>query len=522
MKVLIVDDEEHVREGIDLSVDWEAYGVTEKYMAANGLEALELISLHKPDVMFCDMKMPVMGGTELLERIREEGWNTQVIVISGYNDYVYTRATIKANGVDYILKPFRRQEVEEAFRKAVSAWRMQVESRKEEVEKAYLVKKADALLDEKKLAAYFRNEILLTDSVRRIFTKTGIMQDNFECSILVPRNMTYVLNQRFMKDDDLFLFAVDNIARDALSGQAVHHICRLDAYQWVLLISFPRLGAGRADVKFYLERLKRAWEQTIGLHVLIGASSRSVALTDVHQAMWEAQNALLNTDIGKGTTSIVNTNPLPSLMNQELLLREAIETGNLSFASTIIDQHMEALRRRGTLLLKELQGCTMEANLLLGRYSQKLSSNKGTVQGPLISMWVCDIEEWERIFAAQMMLLIGKVEAPPMSGIGIQDIRAYLDSHYHENISLKSLTEQFHFSPQYISKKFSDTYQTTIVAYITHLKIERAKVLLTNTSLSVYEISSRIGYEDENYFSKVFKKQAGLSPLQYRKEASIK
>ncbi|MNH94982.1 putative response regulatory protein [compost metagenome] len=522
MKVLIVDDEEHVREGIDLSVDWEAYGVTERYMAANGLEALELMSAHKPDVMFCDMKMPIMGGTELLQRIREEGWNTQVIVISGYNDYEYTRATIKANGVDYILKPFRRQDVEEAFRKAVSAWQLQVETRKDEIEKAYLVKKADALLDEKKLAAYFRSEILLTDSIRRIFAKTGISQEVFECSILIPRNMTYVLNQRFLKDDDLFLFAVDNIARDALSGQAVHHICRLDAYQWVLFISFPRLGTGRADIKFYLERLKRAWEQTIGLQVLIGASSRSTDLSNVHQTVGEAQNALSNTNILDGRVTTLSANPIPSLMNQELVLREAIETGNLSFATTIVHQYVEALRSRGTLLLKELQGCTMEANLLLGRYSQKLSVNTGSVQGSLIPQWVCDVEEWERIFVEQMNLLLGKVEISPLSGFGIQDIRAYLDSHYHENISLKSLTEQFHFSPQYISKKFSDTYQTTIVAYLTHLKIERAKVLLTNTNFSVYEISNRIGYEDENYFSKVFKKQAGLSPLQYRKETSIK
>ncbi|MDF2960320.1 MAG: hypothetical protein K0S39_2055 [Paenibacillus sp.] len=522
MKVLIVDDEERVREGIDLSIDWQAYGVTEKYMAGTGMEALEIMIAHQPDILFCDMKMPVMNGIELLKRIREQGLNTQVIVISGYNDIEYTRATIQANGVDYILKPFRKKDVEEAFCKAVAAWKEKAELRQAEVEKAYLVRKADALLDEKKLASYFRNEIPLTETIKRIFDKTGLRPYDLVCLILVPQNMTHVLNQRFMMDDDLFLFAVDNIARYSLSGQALHHICRLDTHQWVLLLDFPSNGSGKPDLMFYLERLKQSWKKTIQLDVLIGAGGSASHLNHIHQSIGEAQNALLHLNIGcsKGTKGGIV--PLPSLMSQEILLRRAIESGNRSFAEGIVHQHAETLRSRGTLLLKELQNCTMEANLLLGRYSRIIPSQEGAVQTPSIPLWVCELNEWERTFVSQIHLLLDKMKHSSADGRDIHEIRSYLDHHFHENISLKEITEHFHFSPQYISKKFRETYQTTIVAYLTNLKIEKAKALLSYTNLSVYEISNQIGYEDENYFSKVFKKQAGISPLQYRKETAVK
>lgn len=520
MKVLIADDEEHVREGIDLSVDWEAYGVTEKFMAGNGIEALEIMVTHQPDILFCDMKMPVMNGMELLKRIREEGLDTQVIVISGYNDFEYTRATIQANGIDYILKPFRRKEVEEAFHKAVSLWKKKTESKQTEADNAHLVRRADALLDEKKLASYFRNEIPLSELVKRVFHKTGLRQHDLYCILFIPQNMTHVLNQRFMMDDDLFLFAVDNIARYSISDQAMHYICRLDAYQWILLLDFQNNGAEAPDLRFYLERLKRAWKQTIQLDVIMGGD-RSSHLTHIHQAIGEAQNALLHSNIGESKGIESNRKPFPSLMSQEILLRRAFESGNRPFAAGIVQQHAEALRSRGTLILKELQGCTMEANLLLGRYSQMTSSQAGAVQAPSIPLWVCNVDEWERIFVSQIHLLLDKMKNGSATVRDIHEIRFYLDQHFHENISIKEISENFHFSPQYISKKFRETYQTTIVAYLTKMKIEKAKSLLSHTKLSVSEISNQIGYEDENYFSKVFKKQTGISPLQYRKETAI-
>ncbi|RXZ81317.1 response regulator [Paenibacillaceae bacterium] len=522
MKVLIADDEEHVREGIELSVDWEAYGVTEKYMAGNGMEALEIMLAHRPDILFCDMKMPIMNGGDLLKRIREEGLPTQVIVISGYNDFEYTRATIQANAIDYILKPFRRADVQEAFRKAVSAWKEKHESQHAQVEQAFIVRKADALLDEKKLAAYLRGETPLTDAIRRIFEKTGLSPYGCYCLMLVPQNRADVLSRRFLDDEDLFVFAIDNIARDSLGGKAKHYICRLDNYQWVLLLDFPNDELGGSDLWFYLERLKKAWHHTISLQVLIGINPHPASLSALQQALGGAQHNLLQLNVGTGSLAEESAQPLPSLMAQKMLLKQAVESGNHALAEGIVRRYTEELQNRGKLLLKELQACTREANVLLGMYGQLVSSQSGGVKDFAIPLWVAGLQEWERSFITQVCLLIEMMNEEPSEGRDIQAIRAHLDQFYHTNISLKEIAEHFHFSPQYISKKFRETYDTTIITYLTNRKIEKAKALLSHTKLSVYDISNQIGYEDENYFGKVFKKQTGVSALQYRKQMIVK
>ncbi|MEK8132074.1 response regulator [Paenibacillus filicis] len=519
MKVLIVDDEAHVREGIDLSVSWESYGVTERLMAANGLEALELLKRSQPAVMFCDMKMPLMGGLELLEKIREEGLDTQVIVISGYGDFEYTRATIRANGVDYILKPFRRKDVEEALQKAIQAWREAADLKQVDVDRNFLVRRAEAVLGEKKLAAYFRGEVPLTSSIRSTAEKCGLGGKPLRAVLLLPKNRLEVLNERFMMDDELFSFALENIALYALGSDVPSYLCRLDDYQWLLFMEGTAAGLQGAGHSFYLERLKQAWRHTLRLEMLVGTTPAVAGLEEIHTVIGEARRGLLDSDVltGSSRNGGAPSGELPHLASEQFLLRKAIEACNKAFAAELVNKHADALRRRGSLRLRELQECTMEANLLLGRWSRLASESSLPPQSLSLPLWINDLDEWRRVLISQMHLLMDSLYQKSGASHSIEEIKDYLDQHFYEEITLTLLAEQFHFSPQYISKKFKDTYQKTIVMYLTDLKIERAKSMLSGTSLSVAEIANQLGYEDENYFSKVFKKQVGVSPSPYRK-----
>ena len=119
MKVIIVDDEVHMREAIELMIDWKSYRVQEVYYAQNGIEALKIIDEKKPDILLCDMEMPVMGGRELLREIMERQIKIQVIAVSGYSDFSYVYATLLANGVDYILKPFAPDDLLSRIRRVL-------------------------------------------------------------------------------------------------------------------------------------------------------------------------------------------------------------------------------------------------------------------------------------------------------------------------------------------------------------------------------------------------------------------
>ncbi len=100
----------------------------------------------------------------------------------------------------------------------------------------------------------------------------------------------------------------------------------------------------------------------------------------------------------------------------------------------------------------------------------------------------------------------------------IHGITRFLQEHLTEEISLSVLAEEFHLNPQYISQLFKSEIGVNFLAYLTNLRMERAKKLLLTTALSIAEISEQSGYTDYRVFTKVFKKYEGITPSQYRRD----
>lgn len=115
LKVLIVEDEEMIRKGIILSVDWAALDCVVVGEAPNGEVALELVEQYAPTLIISDIKMPKMDGLEFLRRLRESGNNTYVIILTAYDDFEYARSALRLGAVDYLLKPFHDGELEQVI-----------------------------------------------------------------------------------------------------------------------------------------------------------------------------------------------------------------------------------------------------------------------------------------------------------------------------------------------------------------------------------------------------------------------
>ncbi|MBO2944598.1 response regulator [Paenibacillus sp. F411] len=514
MKVLIVDDEEHVREAIELSVDWGHYGIDQRLLASNGAEALELLREHRPEVMFCDMSMPRMDGTELLQRIREENENVQVIVISGHDDFRYTQAAIRAFGIDYLLKPFRRADLEKALEKAISVWEEKESLRSGLRESAYRMKQVDAMLEEQRLAGYLRGEIAYHDGIRPWFRK-WCDTEQLWVALMLPRNQLEIINRRLDGDAELYAFAVSNIVDEVLHSCRVWSFCRLDAYQWVLLIGADSQGADGSMFQLYVRRISAAWERTFGLTVFTGLCEEKTIVKDLPGALGSARVALLKSPVLPG--SAAPSGPAPRLSEQQQLLEAALQSGNRSYAAELIQSFVRSVRQRGALTLKELQAYTLEANLMLDRAGGHDPAGR-ELPGLQLPLWINDLEEWGRLLLQQWWRLMEESGSEGGGSRGVEAMREYMNGHYYEDISLSSLSERFHFSPQYISKKFKEMYNTTVVTYLTELRMEKAASLLSHTEMTVHDIAQRVGYGDENYFGKVFKKHTGFSPLQYRKQ----
>ncbi|WP_052486911.1 response regulator [Gordoniibacillus kamchatkensis] len=342
MKVVIADDEDHVRKGIELDVDWERFGISERLMADDGIQAMELIREHNPAILFCDMSMPRMDGIALLRMLREEGWDTQVIVVSGYDDFSYTRAAILANGVDYILKPFKTKDLEGAVSRAVTAYQATKSKTKDEIETRHRLHLADSLLDEQKWSQYLKGETSFQDqTVRHLFHKTGLPLQNLYVSCILPRNRHQLVYQKFSGDIGLFHFAVNNIAHDILKSYGPHYLVRMDDYHWVLITASAKSDIIVNEYSWYLDKLSRVWRETLGLDVLQGTYVRITDYTRMLPAMAEARASLLKRELMKESPSIIGE--LPRFADREIPLINAIRKGNKTGLTEIIEAFVESL-----------------------------------------------------------------------------------------------------------------------------------------------------------------------------------
>lgn len=114
LKVLVVEDEEMIRKGIVLAVDWAALDCVVVGEASNGAQALEVVERYDPSLIITDLKMPVMDGLEMLRQLRERGNNAFVIILTAYDSFAYAQTALRLGAVDFLLKPFHDGELEQA------------------------------------------------------------------------------------------------------------------------------------------------------------------------------------------------------------------------------------------------------------------------------------------------------------------------------------------------------------------------------------------------------------------------
>ncbi len=114
LKVLVVEDEEMIRKGIVLAVDWAAMDCVVVGEAANGVEALEAVERLNPSLIITDLKMPRMDGIEMLRCLRERGNHVYVIILTAYDSFTYAQSALRLGAVDFLLKPFHDGDLEQA------------------------------------------------------------------------------------------------------------------------------------------------------------------------------------------------------------------------------------------------------------------------------------------------------------------------------------------------------------------------------------------------------------------------
>lgn len=520
-RVLLVDDEEDIREGISRKMDWLGLGFSLVGEAANGQDALELAESLRPDVILTDIKMPFMDGLELCRILTDRLPAARFVVFSGFDAFEYAKQAIQMNVVEYILKPINADELSNVLR------RLKDQLDRERAER--------------------RNVELLRS---RYTENLPILRELFYANLLDGRIEPGTERERAAHlDIDLQgeewavgLAYIGSDRRDALSTLSVQKLleesltadrCRLTLYNdWVAVIVSLTESFTIYDLIRVLDRVCTLAASYLGLTLTVGVGAPCKELSGMARSAAEARTALeYRSMVGRG--QVIYIGDLEPDGGQVLTFEEADE--RTLTAAVRLGSEQEVRDAAAALA-----GKIREANPSAGQYNlflmelvthlMKMTRRSGVgveeVFGTGFSLPIQDsalpsleeLEDWcaERYLRLRTLIRRRQTDS---AGQTVETAKEYIRQHYAESdLSVEKLCAYLHLSSTYFSTLFKRETGTSFTAYVTTVRMEAAAEAIRGTEEKTYLIAQRCGYEDPNYFSYVFKRHFGVTPTKYRSE----
>ncbi len=521
LKVLLVDDEPVILEGLTVMIDWEQEGLKIVGTASDGMEAFQMIRQLSPDIVITDIKMPRMTGLELLERVREKG-NKSVafIVLTGFDDFSYARRALKLEAIDYLLKPVEKKELLGALKKASSVCEEINRSKKtdNELQKELLFHNIISLINGKSDNVAINNVkqfLGKMTGVRYISIELGENHDSIsKATVDDKRRMQkqmYSVCLDFAEDEYRVLFDV------SLRGSS---------YDVGFVYSDELLKDGMTEQEYFAQ-FRKVLDERLGFPFIfipgrkvdgladISVSCKSVAMADSLRewsAYEDADEAKLASFINSGLAvnkkdvdelvRSVARNRKEDIIRGAAMLVDSFQGMETRFISMIIDYLMFGLI--GTA--KDLDSQIDQEEVL--RYISDSVYEEIELKS--------DSENLSKILVDYAEYL-DELRSSNSAGI-LKNIEDDIRENYRENLTLKELGAKYYINASYLGQLFKAKYGTTFKSFLHRIRIEKAEELLINSDMKMYNIAEAVGYKDTDYFIDHFIAEKGCTPSKFRKE----
>jgi Response regulator containing CheY-like receiver domain and AraC-type DNA-binding domain len=541
LKVLIIDDEEPSREAIRILGDWKAIEAGGVLEASNGKEGLDLLEREKPDLVLVDMKMPEMDGLEFLRHVERDHPNLFTIVISGYNDFDYTRQAIRSRVVDYLLKPINRQDLNQALRNAAEVLKARKQTESEFIDRNITLNLSVPKLKENIYLSIIERNVKVKNNEAYLRLIGADDPDKRYCATAVRiLNMERITEARFKQESDLLRFAVTNVINEFAEEGFQSFSFSNPKIEKEIIVVHTLSGGIVGDIGFrsvhFMKKVVSVLKDLFGIMAVSGTGMPVQEISKLSESYEEAEKVVDSIDLLKldGVSGFVADARVdgpreelssPSRFSQ---LRAAIEAGNANQARGVVQDFANTLRGLPSLRLKDANRIVKKLVRELG----ELAQGGGDSNAPLLSegsLRELGIREEYATFEEFEALLLKVVDAcfhrlrstvQADKSVAIGEIKDYIDQNYFEDIKVSMFTEKYFLSREYLMKLFKQQYGYGIHEYVQKIRMDKAKELLENSELKIQEISEMLGYKDKNYFSKAFRNYFSLSPTEYRMKRS--
>lgn len=541
-RLLVVEDEEMIRNKILHNTNWKEHGFVEVFEANNGIEALEIVRKNNVDIVITDIQMPEMNGIELIREIKSLNRGIKCVIITAYAEFEYAKESVKLNVNDYILKPFKSRDLLDIVKKLSEEI---IRERSERVEVENLrrqLRENKKALQDKLLNDLLSNSFIgdidndlnyldLSKLKDREFSIAVVNINNFmELIREEDEEQKYIVNLSFFNLVSKFLSTYETGRGKTDDNELVYSVMNYKIDQLVIAVY--------DDIDTFIpgfEALIEQGRQELGFSMTFGIGNRYKNLTDMHISYKEACSAAM-LDRVYGRDIVYRFNDLN--FGNKVYSKQLHILGDTKLFDNLKVGAFAEIKKDIVEIITQIKNSKLELDaintiiynimLLSSKTINELGYDVFEIMGEDFSLHLdvkeinnlVQLEEWFLSFFQKVNEYINQKRSNRNENL-LAKVKDYVDRNYSENITLTSISKDFGISSGYLSVLFNDHIGQKFIDYLTNLRIQNAKNLLKRTDLKIYEIADKVGYRDAYYFSTAFKKIVGINPTDYREKLNI-
>lgn len=503
MRIIIVEDEPVIREGL--------VAVIEKFTkhevvcrTKDGIEGMRQIKKLHPDLVIADIRMPNMSGLEMIERLRNDGGEFAVILLTGYSDFEYARKAVQLNVTEYLLKPLEVESLIAALGKAENSLE---KTKANKVTYEQLV--WSILNSEKEKRGIFVNQLSnmlhvnhrVENSLFMIQAASIDLETNSEI-----RNTLNMLMDSFCIQNYYVIPLIKNsdILVMILYTENNHHMKSI--FENIILKELNKQTPCICSFDT-IQGLENFSEKIDGLREML-----------TYSLLMDLGKVIDKTSVGKLQLKDID---YPEILEKNM--RREIRNGNwekieklgYKFEETVINVNMnpklikEYTSRFTNMIYESVNAWTDDEQMIYHFLSENIMTCK-TRESLSYQLW-------------KMIAYLKKLDDKNETTENALILRVinYVRNHYNEEITLTDMADMIEITPEYLSRLFNQEMKINFNSFVKNFRISMAKRLLMNTNYQISEVAEKTGFHDSKYFNKVFKSVCGLTPSEYKKEMKI-
>jgi two-component system response regulator YesN len=538
INLLIVDDEIHLVDSLADTIDWSAAGIHQVFKAYSGIEALQIMSSVQVDILVTDIRMPGMSGLELIGHIRQMWKRTKLVLLTGYADFEYAKKALEQQVSAYLIKPVADAEIVDTIRTIAERLKEEWDTVVSLERAAYMMRENMPLIQHSLLNDLLQGRTTLQDDLDQRLKAYDIpFRVGARIALLAVR-----LEKGFSLDDtfseSLYEYAVGNIAEEIFGEEFVLWRCKDSHDLLIFLVTLRKDKEEEVWPQQQFAELCIQVQHQVKAHlkgsISVVAGRNGIfprELASLYQSMLEAVRRAVGTEssifftVGEQQSGI-EIRSIRSLYEHPTL-PYLLEVGN-----------WELIENRLAAIFEELEtDWSASQEHLIEVFSYLLHSFSFIAHKSGKGLAELARESYEKIFGGALLRssqalrewtsdILGRIRQDMDTEIRdsrqslILKAKEYISEHLHTDVTLPTIADHVYLHPVYLSRIFKSVTNENISDYIHKLRMDKAAYLLKNTDMKVYEITGLVGYENPQYFSKVFRKNYGHTPLEYRETHS--